>query len=225
MNKPVKWVAELSHVREVSLLGTADPAFWKDHLRETGLVPTEKDGRAQVLIIAAAGRFWGMRFQELSFSILASRQTQVPPQDGSYLIRAFNSRRFFAFCERAFFSTPYYHGEVRLSASLPASVHLVAKAEGTFTIAMPPDESMSQREPASVQEDGWEGPVWLPNNRLFFARIRGETRTFPFLARTDALTIKPDPESKVLKTLIESDFVPTEWAIREDATHAKSKTY
>ena len=32
MNTSVKWAAELAHVREVSLLGTADLAFWKDRL-------------------------------------------------------------------------------------------------------------------------------------------------------------------------------------------------
>ena len=32
MSTSVKWAAELAHVREVSLLGTADLAFWKDRL-------------------------------------------------------------------------------------------------------------------------------------------------------------------------------------------------
>ena len=36
-NTSVKWAAELAHVREVSLLGTADLAFWKDRLLKEGL--------------------------------------------------------------------------------------------------------------------------------------------------------------------------------------------
>ena len=33
MPSPIKWVAERSHVRDVSLLETADLAFWKDRLQ------------------------------------------------------------------------------------------------------------------------------------------------------------------------------------------------
>src|SRR6202034_4248097 len=50
MEMPVKWVAELAHVREVSLLGTADLAYWKERLRAEGLCPAGRDGQAQILI-------------------------------------------------------------------------------------------------------------------------------------------------------------------------------
>ena len=53
MNPPVKWVAELPHVREVSLRGSAELAFWKDRLRKENLIPAEKDGKAQILVVAA----------------------------------------------------------------------------------------------------------------------------------------------------------------------------
>jgi hypothetical protein len=43
-----------------------------------------------------------LRFRELSFSVLVSCRAGVADQSGSYLIRAFNSRRRFAFCERAY---------------------------------------------------------------------------------------------------------------------------
>ena len=65
MNKPVKWAAELEHVREVSLLGTADLAFWKDRLLTQDLLPIERDGQAQLLIVAADSKFKGIRFREL----------------------------------------------------------------------------------------------------------------------------------------------------------------
>jgi hypothetical protein len=46
-------------VHKVSLLGTADPGYWMGYLKGNALVPVEKEGRAQVLIIVASGRFWG----------------------------------------------------------------------------------------------------------------------------------------------------------------------
>src|SRR5690348_9916827 len=108
MNTSVKWAAQVAHVREVSLLGTADLAFWKDRLLKEDLQPAESDGQAQLLIIAANLKYMGIRFRELSFSVLVSRLEAGVQQDAAYLVRAFNSSRPFAFCERVFFSTPYY---------------------------------------------------------------------------------------------------------------------
>jgi hypothetical protein len=228
---PVKWAAELAHVREVSLLGTADAAFWKDRLRNEELLPAEKDGQAQVLISAADSKFLGVPFRELSFCVLVS-PLEGGTQDAAFLLRAFNSSRFFAFCERALFSTPYYHADVRVSA-FPASMQLVQKREVVFRAEMEPEGCAAGREPSAQGEDGWEGPVFLPQNRrtepgqgkLFFARLQGHTRRYPFQPSGDSLVIRPSPDSEVLQALLGSQFVPTEWLIREDAAHAKSKTY
>lgn len=233
MNTTVKWAAELAHVKEVSLLGTADLDFWKDRLEKENLVPAESDGQAQVLVIAAEMKYMGVRFRELSFSALVSWPEEGVRQDAAYLVRALNSVRMFAFCERMFFSTPYYHGDVRLSASLPAYIHLVEKGEVLFRAEMGAGSTGPEREPSRHEEDGWEGPIFLPENRRgkgrpgkwFFARVRGDTRGYPFLSSQDTLAINPSPESEVLQAFVDSHFVATEWIIREDATHAKSKTY
>jgi hypothetical protein len=233
MNTSVKWAAELAHVREVSLMGTADLAFWKDRLQKEELLPAQSDGRAQLLIIAADSRFMGVRFQEMSFCVSVSRPDGGIRQDAAYLVRAFNSCRFFAFCERAFFSTPYYHGDVRMSASLPPSIHLVKKGEVVFAAEMGADPSGLGRETSRFGDDGWDGPVFLPPGRrgggrqgkLFMARLRGYTRRYAFLPGTDSVAIRPPPDSEVLQALMGSHFVAKEWIIREDATHAKSKTY
>jgi hypothetical protein len=233
MNNTVKWAAELANVREVSLLGTADPAFWKDRLMKEDLLPAERDGQAQLLIVAADSKFMGVRFRELSFSVLVCQQENGNRQDGACLMRAFNSCRFFAFCERVFFSTPYYHGDVRVLASFPASIHLVKKGEVLFRAEMRADTPGPGREPLRRGEDGWEGPVFLPGSRrgkgcqgnLFFARIRGHTQTYSFLPAQDSVTLRPAPDIEVLQAFLDSHFVAKEWAVREDATHAKSKTY
>ena len=76
----------------------------------------------------------------------------------------------------------------------------------------------------------WEGPIFLPktggpcdSGKVFFAKIAGLTRTFSF-APTDGLTIASNQNSPVLQWLIDSRFKGVEWAVRETATHAKSKT-
>jgi hypothetical protein len=233
MNRSVKWAAELAHVREVSLLGTADLDFWKDRLVTEDLVPAESDGQAQLMIIAADAKYMGLRFRELSFSVLVARPEEGTRQDAAYLVRACNSCRLLAFCERVFFSTPYDHGDVRLSASSPAFMHLLKNREVVFAAEMGAKAAGLGRDASHCGEDGWEGPVFLPKNRrgegrqgkLFVARLRGYTRTYPFLPGTDSVLIRPSPDSEFLQALGESHFLAKEWIVREDATHAKSKTY
>jgi hypothetical protein len=217
----IKWAARLSNVREVSLLGTADLAFWRDRLRAEGLAPAERDGRAQVLVVAADAKFFGIRFREVSFSVLVAS-----PAEGALLLRAFNSSRFFAFCERFFFSTPYYAADVRVSTA-PASVQVIKGGEVWFHAEM-----RDGAAPSRSGEDGWEGPVFLPrrpgkqgDGKAFFARLKGDTRTYPFLPGEDVVKISPAPGAEVLQALIDSRFTATEWAVRESAAHGKSKTY
>ena len=69
----MKYVAELAHVREVSLLGSADLGFWAERLRGEGLTPVEHAGRARVLVVACDSKFFGVRFRELSFSVFVRR--------------------------------------------------------------------------------------------------------------------------------------------------------
>jgi hypothetical protein len=233
MNPVVHYVAQLSHVREVSLLGTADLAFWQDRLKNENLLPVERDGQAQLLIVAADMRFKGVRFRELSFSILVAQDEQGMRRDGAYLAQAFNSCRLFAFCERVFFSTPYYPGDVRVATSYPSSIQLLKGGEVVFRAEMQADISSPKRKPSRSEEDCWEGPIFLPGKgrgkdgqgKWFFARLRGHTQTYPFLHSLDAVTIKPSRGGDVLQALLDSHFAGKEWAVREDATHAKSKTY
>src|SRR5262245_46794714 len=167
-NQAIQYVAELSHVREVSLLGTADLTFWKDRLRREELIPTEQDGRAQILILAAHSKFMGVRFTEVSFSVLVSQAEQASRREGAFLVQAFNSSRLFAFCERAFFATPYYHGDCHVSTTAPVSIQIIRGGGLVFRGAA------AAREPSRSGPDGWAGPVFLPRGRnKFFARIRG----------------------------------------------------
>jgi hypothetical protein len=233
MNQRIKWAAKLSGVREVSLLGTADLAFWRNHLRPQLLVPAEHDGQAQLMIIASDARFRGTPFRELSFCVSVSPLEGISGGNGAYLLHAFNSCRFFAFCERTFFSAPYDHGQIRVSVSAPAAIQLLKDGEVLFEAHMSADVSSPTRAPLRHGEDAWQGPVFLPANprrknaqlKLFCARISGHTAVYPFLPSEDALTIEPLQNFDILQALIDSNFVAREWVLRGDARHAKSKTY
>jgi hypothetical protein len=80
----IKYVAELDHVCEISLLGTADSDYWRDALSSEGVTLAERDGRARVLIIAAASKYMGLQFQEVSFSLLIDAYHGTKVQ-GAYL--------------------------------------------------------------------------------------------------------------------------------------------
>jgi hypothetical protein len=221
MDMAIKYVAELTHVREVSLLGTADLAYWEERLKPEGLAPAKCEGRAQVLIIGAEGRFMGLRFRELSFSVLVSGHGE----DAAYLVRAFNSRAFFTLCERVFYSTPYCGGDVRLGPAEAPSIELRLGSAVAFRAEI--QAGPGKREGSQTDDDGWQGPVFLPGNaRVFFARIVGQTHTYPFLAEVDRVKIEPACESGgILQALLDSGFTGWQWAVRADATHAKSRTY
>src|SRR5262245_30736734 len=229
MNTAIKWAAELAHVREVSLLGTADLAYWRDRLAKEGLAPVERDGQALVLLVTADARFLGVRFREVSFSVLVSIPGEGPGREAAFLVQAFNSCRLFAFCERVLFQTPYLHGDVRVSTS-PASIQLAKRGEVVLRAAMRADAAAPNRSPSRSGDDGWEGPVFLPSRgpgkeKAFFARVRGHTHSYAFLPAEDEVTIRPGRDSEALQALIDSRFAGREWAVREDAAHAKSKTY
>jgi hypothetical protein len=196
-------------------------------------MPAESDGQAKVLILAVDSRFMGVPFREISFCVFVSRHQEGIQEDGFYLARAFNSRRLFAFCERAFFSMPYFHGDVRVSTSLPACIQLLKAGEVVFRAEMQADCAETRRDSSRIGEEAREGPIFMPGvpgkrdqqGKVFFAKIQGHIQTYPFLYSKDSLTIRPSSDSEILQTLIDSHFVGKEWAIRGDAMHAKSKTY
>jgi hypothetical protein len=234
MNAPIKWAAEVFHVREVSLLGTADLGFWRDRLLKEDLTPTEKEGRAQFLIISAEMKWAGIRFRELSFSVVVAPPANGVHRDAAFLVQAFNSRRLLAISERFFFSTPYDSGDVQLTSSVPCSIQLSSGASVVFKAAMQTDGLSTSRAPSHSGPDGWDGPIFIPRkrqredgpHRVFFGKLSGHTLRYPFELRNDALTISGSPGcSGIFQDLQDSHFVAEEWLVRDDATHARSKTY
>ena len=229
--RPVKFVAVITHAREVSLLGTADLRFWQDRLRSERLHPIERDGKAQILISAVDARFKGLRFQELSVSIAAGPVDGSAERAGYYLARAFNSRRLFAWVERRMLSTPYYHARVEVDCGLPASID-VADGSRILLGARMTSDGAAGRVPLRSGDEFWEGPLFLPRSgrradspgNWFFAKIGGHAQTYAFAAG-DVLTLSPHGSHEIFQSLIDSGFKARDWIIRENATHAKSKTF
>src|SRR5262245_56681867 len=85
----VKYHVEISPVREVTLLGSVDLAFWKARLANEGLRPAEFDGMARVLVCAVDSRFLRIPFCELSVSVFVDQGKVSAGQDACYLAHAF----------------------------------------------------------------------------------------------------------------------------------------
>lgn len=228
--RPIRYHVEIGPVREVSLLGTADLAFWRARLGEEGLQPIDSAGKAQVLIVGVDARFKGIAFRELSISVLARELDNDSPHSGALLVQAFNSIRFFAFVERAFFHTPYLPAQLVVDAKKPAGLQVAWQHSEVLRTQMAPQTS-HPRQPASDTESGWRGAIYLPSpagtaadrRRLFFGKLIGRTQTYPFAA-DDVIEIRPNRDIPILQCLVDSQFTPSEWQIRPAATHGKSKT-
>jgi hypothetical protein len=225
----MKWAAKLDHVQEVSILGSADLGFWQQQLAGESLAPVNREGRASILIVSAAGRFMGVRFREVSVSVF------VAPAEvtSHFLVRAFSSCSVFAFCERLFFSTPYVGAQVGVVAEIPTAICVTRRGRSLFHASMRPTDTNATRMPTREFDESLLARVYVPNRRnsasrhakMFFARIGGRTKVYPFLAGVDTLVIDPQEHGDPFHRLVESAFVPETWMVRSSASHAKSKTY
>jgi len=228
---PIRYIAEPAHVREVSLLGTADLAFWRERIRHEGLSAAEYNGKAQILIIAATMVFKGVRFAEISFSLVVSGYGRGIRPDSALLLQAFNSSRLFAFCERVLFATPYLHGRCRVSVAAPVGFDLAISGNVGCRAELASGNTKAMRPTLRSGFESWDGPVFLPSKasgrkpgRFFFAKVSGDTRAFTFDREHDVFSIANASGIDIFNDLIESHFEPTEWTVRADATHGKAKT-
>lgn len=233
MKQPAKYVAEITQVKEITLLGSADLAFWKDHLSKENLLPADCDGKAQVVISAIDAKYMGVRFREFCVSVYACRHEGAVQPDGFYLAQAFHSSRVLALIERLWFSTPYSHGQIDVTLTPCPAIRLYDGNDPAFVAQMTADDSTSKRALMRSGDECWEGPIFLPSGarsanprrNVFFARLAGVLHAYPFDPAADVLTLKPSPGMPVLQWLVDSRFIGKEWTIRESATHARSKTY
>ncbi len=221
MNTSIQYAANLYNVREVTLHGTADLSFWQAVLEKEGLLPYHEADEAVLLLSAIDAKWRGFKFKEFVIAVGVCNTEDGTSLDGYYLPRAFNSSKLLAFSERAFFKTPYFHGNIRLQNGIPAFIKLQDKTEVLLHAKMSiPDTS------PMVEDLEWRGPIFLPNKRgKFFAILAGEAEMYPFSSEVDTFDIKPSTDHEIFKQLIESNFTGSVWVLRNKARHAKSKTY
>lgn len=227
MASQIKNAAVVSNVEEVSLQGSADLGYWQEVLKAEQLEPIAAEGKTQILLIAADAKYMGLRFRELSCSVFARDVSGLTNLSGSFLLRAFNSRRSFAWIERTFFRTPYYHGDVAVQCE-PPSIRLELPSARFEAHS---GQSLKDM-PDTFKINGWHGPVFLPSSpgtsieksKLFFAYVLGSTLEFAFDPARDVLTL-PASSEPPFQALRESNFRPQLWSVRPAAMHAKSKTY
>jgi hypothetical protein len=229
MAQAVKFVAEIAGVKEVSLTGTADLAFWRGRLAREGLLPAESDGRAQLLLGATEARFMGIPFREFSIFVFVTPRARSSERQGAWLTQAFNSNWFFALVERVWFATPYAHGMPHVQCDLPAGVELAVGGRRLFRARMAPEAVL--RAPSREGNEDWEGPIFLPPRRpqqpgrqWFYARLAGAAKVYPFAGGRDELEIGSSRHFPALDWLAASHFQVREWIIRAQAAHARSKT-
>ncbi len=228
---PPKYPVEISPVREVTLAGAADLSFWTDRLRTENLRPADHDGQAQIYISAVGSRFKGIPFREVSISICAYPDSIDTPE-GIFLAHAFNSVRFFAWCERTFFATPYYYAVIAVDPGPLASFEVTGRTSSLLRAAMTRTTNTDRREPIHSGHECSEPTIFLPTRqskpnapqKQFFARLSGDTQIYPFLRDHDRITIQPSTAAPILQSLIDSNFTGRQWMIRKCGTHARSKT-
>lgn len=225
MNTAVHYPIIVQRVQEISLLGAADLDFWRAQLRAHNLFPFSHGGRAQILISATSLRWKNIPSRECTFAVMVSRRADETTRDGSFLLHAFNSRRLFALVERKSFSAPYYHAALEVELK-PPRFQARLQAETVIRAAR------KNNAPAQTRNETLETPVFLPPlthaqnapPKFFVVKLTGATRTIPFAA-DDEFTLQPSAHAAVIQHLCQSNFTPTEWYIRADATHCKSNTF
>lgn len=217
----VKYIATVEGVRDITLIGTADYDYWTDQLEHEHLIPFKRNGCAEVWICAARLRWKGVRFSELSVSLRVGIEG-----DDVLLISAFNTSRLFTWFERRCFHTPYRRAVMDVDAT---SLRSFALHDGK-------DVSIRAERlsgpPVETRNDAWEGRIYLPSigraksgQRFFRASLSGTSSITPFQAATDSLVLHATPSHSIASQLIDSHFRGIEWRVRNDATHARSKTF
>lgn len=229
LSSNIKHIAVVKGAREVTLAGTADLSYWRDRLKGEGLYPYRgDDGRADVLISAVASKWMGVTFRELSISVFVCENEAGTSPDGVFLVAAFNSSRFFAWCERTMFQTPYRHADIEVQKGPPTSFKLLEGADVVLDAEQP-----TQTAAASASDVVWDVKIFLPMaatakpspGKLFHARLSGHTEIYPFSPTSDVVRFARSPHFPEIECLVDSHFAASEWQIRRWATHARSKTF
>jgi hypothetical protein len=216
--KRVKYIAEISGGREVTLVCAADYDYWQSRAAIEQLTIANVKGAAEIWLSAVQLRWMGVRFNELSISV------RLDGDDSALLIAAFNTSRLFALSERLFFSTPYRQERVEVIAQSPEQFALYDGVKPALSARR------GSAAESQLRDKVWQGTIWLPSSqpgmsrKHFYARLGGGTQVAPFDAMSDELDLRPSRHA-ITQSLVESGIRGVEWRVRPNANHARSKTF
>lgn len=201
-------------------------SFWQARLSSHGLFPFTTTGQADVVISATALYSMGRHTHELTIGVPACERPAADSFDGMFLVQAFNSSRLFAWIERTFFSTPYDLGHIQLDDHVPARISLADQDGPMIDLHQAPGAVLQHS-----QDEDWQGRIYLPRRtaegggpgKYFVARLAGFTEVYSADATKVQLT--PRPQWRALQWLLDSNWMPTTWRVRQDAIHARSRTF
>jgi hypothetical protein len=84
--------------------------------------------------------------------------------------------------------------------------------------------------PTETIEDDWTVSIFLPaagkssKRKFFCAKLTGSVQLAPFTATSAEVKLQSSFQQPAIQLLIDSNFAPTEWRVRPNATHARSRT-
>ena len=240
MGDPVRWAAAIDGVTEVAVHGTVDPVYWEERLGRYGLTAARVGGAARSTVVAAAGRYLGIGFREVSVSVTAVCPPWCSRGRGSdrecvLMVGACNSSRVFTPCERWLFKTPYRYADVRVSGAGRCEVGVVVRGDEVFHARLSRGVPGTPGQTIRRGHECWRGAICLPEGlgggrrrgdrgRYFVADLSGETETYAFDRAVDSVSLGASGGT-AFALLAESGFAASEWSVRVEARHARSRTY
>jgi hypothetical protein len=228
-NRQIKYAAEIHNVKEMTLVCTADKNVWSSYLKRFGLIPLGYNGSAKILLIASEMKYMKVQFREVAISIFARKIDDESGAESTFLLHAYNSNKFFAWSERKFFSTPYYHADISFDSREYSGTEVMQDNTPLISVK----NTINSRVPKFEGNEQWDGMVYLPFNynkrkqkyKWFYATLLGDTVKYDYSNEEDLLIVNSSGSNEILKLLNKSDCTGYEWVIRKSAFHAKSKTY
>ena len=222
----------LEDVQEVCLLGRADLDYFTHLLAPEGLYPTVQEGHAVLMVCAVDAVYGGTRYREAPLTVFTAREAGGSDRSGAFLLRAYNTSRFFAWVERVRNHAPYYHARIPRSYQHEHSfIQLIchgkpvldAKMSGKASGAPAPNslfEGPLQFPIALAPRRTSQDPASAPSGEQMWARLEGPMRVYPFLPGEDTLRIGDASLDRFAALLQASHFEPIEWWLREKGKHS-----
>lgn len=216
MTTATPYVTIVEPVLEVTLICRGDAAPWRQSLVREGISLPPQQEEVEIILSAVETKYMGVIFRELSVSLRLD-DTQV------FLVHAFNSNRFFAWVERAWFRTPYYYGKLvvaphYIQLSDNGQPHLEARlAESAAALECRTESNEWQiRLPAALRKES-------SKVHYFNARLEGDTQYYATLPNPPMLVFGSGLPASLLP-LQASKLMVEKWLVRERAKHSKSQT-